>query len=100
MLNEVSANASHYPLPVHAVERLVADEPLERLQPERELPLRQRALGTEAALAQPLEVLGRGVLAAVDDPQVLAPAALDGRLNQAGLLPADDEVERLDDHAL
>ena len=43
-------------------------------------------------------MLGRGVLGAVDDPQVLATAALDRRLNEAPAA-AGDEVQRLDHHA-
>ena len=50
-------------------------------------------------VAQPLEVLGRRVLGTVDDAEVLAAAALHGRLHQAAPA-ARDEVERLDDHAL
>ena len=44
-------------------------------------------LRAEAALAQPLEVGRVGVLGAVDDPQVLAAAALDRRLHQAACGP-------------
>src|SRR4051812_24171408 len=41
---------------VHAAERLAADEPLERLDAERELAHRERALRAEGAPAQALEV--------------------------------------------
>ena len=48
--------------------------------------------------AQPLEVLRRGVLRAVDDAQVLAAAALHGGCTRPRR-PRGDEVERLDHHA-
>src|SRR5687768_8237677 len=43
---------------VYAAERLVANEAVERLDPQRELPERQRPLCVQAALAQPRQVLG------------------------------------------
>src|SRR4051812_19569771 len=61
---------------VDAAERLAADEPLERLDPERELAMGEPALAREPPLAQPLEMLGHVVLGAVDDPEVLGSAAL------------------------
>src|SRR5579884_1475828 len=78
---------------------LAADETLKRLDAQRELAQRQRPLGAQAAGAQALEVLGGGVLGAVDDAEVFAAAALHGRLHQpAGA--ADDKIERLDHHSL
>jgi hypothetical protein len=76
-----------------------ADEPLEGLDAEGELADGERSLAAEAAIAEALEVLGGAVLGAVDDAQVLAAAALEGRLDQA-LGPAGDEVERLNYDAL
>src|SRR5206468_634302 len=82
---------------VDAVQRLLAREALQRLHAQRELAQRQRALGPQAAAAQPRQVLGQGVLRAIDDAQVLAAAALQGRLGQAARACCD-EVERLHDH--
>ena len=45
---------------------LPADEPLEPFDPEGELAMGERALAGDAALAQPLEVLGQRVLGAID----------------------------------
>ena len=84
---------------VHAPERLALHEALEAFDPQRELAQRQRPLPRQPALAQPLEVLGQRVLRPVDDPQVLAPAALDRRLQQA-TRARRDERQRLDDRAL
>src|SRR3984893_3869899 len=67
---------------VDAAQRLAADEALQAFDAERELPQRQRALHAEAARAQPVEVRQHRVLRAVDDPQVLRPPALHGRLHQ------------------
>ena len=66
------------------------DEALERLDAERELAQRERALRPERRAAQPLEVLRRGVLRAVDDPQVLAAAALHRRLHEPALAARDE----------
>ena len=68
---------------VNASERLSLDEALESFDAQRELAQRQRSLPRQAAFAQPLEVLGQRVLRPVDDPQILAAAALDRRLQQA-----------------
>jgi len=78
---------------VHAAQGLTGDEPLERLEPEGELAQREGALAAQRALAQALEGLRRGVLRPVDDPQVLVPAALEGRLGEA-LAPPGEEVAR------
>ena len=66
--------------------------------PRANSPQGQRPLARQAPRSQPGEVLVGRVVRAVDDPQVLPPAALHGRLDQPPLAP-DDEVERLDDHA-
>src|SRR5688572_16876648 len=62
---------------VNAPERFSLDEPLEAFDPQRELPQGQRSLTRQTPLPQSLEVLGQGVLRPVNDPQILAPAALD-----------------------
>jgi hypothetical protein len=61
---------------VHTSERLPLHKSLETLDPQGELAQRQRALSRKPALSQPFEVLGQGVLRSIDDPEVLAPAAL------------------------
>src|SRR5215207_4348940 len=84
---------------VDAVERLSPGEPLQALDAEPELAHGERALAAEVARAQPLELAGVEVLGAVDDPQVLGPAALDPRLGDP--LPTwGDELERLHHHPL
>src|SRR6266542_2999573 len=82
-----------------AAQRLAADEALERLDAEREFANGERALAAEAAGAKTLEVGGLGVLGAVDDAQVLAPARLERGLDEAAAA-AGEELERLDDHPL
>ena len=57
---------------VDAPQRLVSHEPLQRLDAERELTERERALGVQAALTQPRQVLGKRVLRPVDDAEILA----------------------------
>src|SRR5262249_46741258 len=84
---------------VHPAQRLAADEALQRLDAERELSDRERALAPEAAAPQALEVGGFGVLGAVDDAEGLAAAGLERRLGEAAAA-ASDELERLDDHTL
>src|SRR5689334_2931678 len=63
---------------VDAAQRFLAREAFEGFDAEREFAQGEGALATEAALAQAFQVLGPVVLRAVDDPQVLAPATLDG----------------------
>src|SRR5687768_12329710 len=71
---------------------------MERLESERELAGRQRALHRQPALAKPPDVRLRIVLRSVDDPQLLRTATLDRWLNQS-LFPLDDPLHRFDDHA-
>ncbi len=84
---------------VHAIRRLSADEPAERLDSQRELGSCQRLLPAEAAVPQPGDIGGQGVFGPVDDPQVLRPPALDPRLGDAAPSSAD-RLGRLDHHAL
>src|SRR6266536_1310521 len=84
---------------VHAAKRLFTYEPVERFDSERELARSERALRSETASAKPLEVLRLCVLGSVDDAQVFAPADLERGLREP-TAPVDDEVHRLDDHAL
>src|SRR5690242_12803857 len=63
---------------VDAPQRLHPREALQRLDTERELAQRQRALCRQAARAEPLQVVRGRVLRTVDDAQVLLPAALHG----------------------
>ena len=65
---------------VHAPQRLAARRTRSRASsPSANSRSGQRALVPEAALAQPVEVAGLGVLRAVDDAQVLPAAALHAR---------------------
>src|ERR1700733_8114971 len=84
---------------VDSPERLAAGDPVERLEPERVLALRHRALVAESALPQPVEVSGLGVVGSVDDAQVLPAADLEPRLHQAPAPPGQVRG-RLDHHAL
>src|SRR5437764_4832338 len=81
-----------------AAQRLTADEPLQCLDAERELTKGERPLPAHAARSEALQVLRRGVLRAVDNPQVLAAAALDRRLHQSAAA-AGDELYGLHHHA-
>src|SRR5207253_8898383 len=74
---------------VHAVERLAGDESLEALDAEGKLPRRERPLRAQTAVAESLQVLGCRVLGAVDDPQLLAAAALHRGLDDAALSSCD-----------
>src|ERR1035437_9153214 len=85
---------------VDATQRLVADESLQTFDPQGELASSEAALAGEVSRAQALEVLGQGVFRAVDDPQILGAAALDGGLDGPAGLSTRREVEGLDDHAL
>ena len=80
-------------------QRLPPHEPLQPLDPQGELAQGQRPLPPQAPGPEPGEVrLGR-VVRAVDDPQVLPPPALHGRLGQPPA-PLVDERQRLDHHPL
>jgi hypothetical protein len=68
---------------VHPSQGFVGDEPLQRFQSQRELAEGMRALGGNAAGAEAGQMFRRRVLGAVDDAQVLAAAALQGRLDEA-----------------
>src|SRR5207302_4391705 len=85
---------------VHPEERFASHEPLQRLHPEGKLPRRQALLQTQrSSLAQSFEIARQVVLRTVDDPKVLATAALDPGLGEASPR-SPDELHRLDDHAL
>lgn len=66
---------------VDTSQRLMVHESCEPLQPERELAQCERALAPEPPRPQPLQVLRRRVLGAIDDPQILLTAALDRGLH-------------------
>jgi hypothetical protein len=83
---------------MHPAKWLFAHEALERLDSERELTGGERALGSEAAPSETLEVLRLSVLRPVDDAEVVAPADLERGLGNAAAA-ADDEAHRLHDHA-
>src|SRR5262249_41738160 len=84
---------------VDAPQRLAADEPLERLDPQGEFAERERSLLGQSAIAEPREVLFGRVIGSVNDAELLAAAALDRRLHQTAAA-AGDEFQRLDDHSL
>src|SRR5439155_16072965 len=65
---------------VHTPERLVPDEPFERLDAKAELSRRLGPLLSDAAPAEAFQVRGLCVFGPVDDPEVLAAAALERRL--------------------
>lgn len=56
---------------------------MECLQPKREFAQRHRALVTEAALLQAVEILWPVIVRAVDDAKILAAPAFDCGLEQA-----------------
>ena len=76
-------------------ERLPADEALQALDAQGELPEGQGPLVPQAPAPQPGNVLLGGVVRAVDDPQVLSAPALHGGLGKAPP-PPQDEVELAD----
>jgi hypothetical protein len=75
----------------------VAHEALQRFHTECKFADGEGPLSAERALAQAHEVFRACVFGSVDDPKVLPPAALDGRLREvaSSLL---DKTERLHDH--
>src|SRR6266540_929277 len=80
-----------------AAQRLAAGEAFQRLDAERELAHGEGAFGAETTAAQAVEVARLGILRAVDDAQVLTPAALHRGLDDA-TRAATDEIERLHYH--
>jgi hypothetical protein len=84
---------------VDAAQGLAADEAFQPLDPEGEFPQGQRTLAGEAARAQALQVFRQSVFGPVDDPEVLLPPALEGRLGEAPAATGE-EGEGLDHHPL
>src|SRR5206468_2294741 len=84
---------------MHPAQRLPADETLQALDAQGELPESEGPLVAQAPVAQPGDVLLRGVVRAVDDPQILPTSALHGGLGETPLAP-EDEVDWLDHHTL
>jgi hypothetical protein len=76
---------------VHPVEGLVSTEPLECLDPESELSDGERALASEVAGSQAIDLVGVGVLGTVDEAEVLATPALNAGLHEA-VAPLGDEI--------
>ena len=60
---------------VGATQGFFADEALQRLDAQCKLSTGQRAFRSQAASAEPLEILWQQVLGTVDDAQVLRPTA-------------------------
>src|SRR2546426_4108908 len=75
---------------VDTPQRLALHEPLEPFDSQRELAQSQRTLSRKTALSEPLQMLGQRILRPVDDSQVLAPATLDRRLEQATRVCCDE----------
>ena len=65
-----------------ASQRLALNESFQPFESQRELAQSQRALPREAPFAKSLEVFRQGVLRALDDPKILAAAALHGWLQK------------------
>src|SRR5260370_40994476 len=82
---------------VNSPEWLFAYETLEGLDAERELAERQGTLHRQPTRAEALQVLGKRVLGAVDDPQILGATALYRRLNDA-TPTTGNKIERFDNH--
>src|SRR6267142_2128729 len=83
---------------VHAAKRFVANESLEGFDAKGEFSQGERSLAAGAAIAEARKMLVGGVVRPIDDSQILAAAALHGRLDKA-LAAAHDKFQRLDDHA-
>ena len=80
-------------------QRLAADEAVESLEAEGEFREGKGSLPPEATVAQADQILFISVFRAVDDAEVLAAAAFQGRLRQTATALVD-EAQRFDDHAL
>ena len=85
---------------MHPPQRLAVDQPLQRLQAERVLAQRQRALAAQVPLAQPGKVARQRVVGAVDDPQVLPAAHLEARLHEPAARRPGEVGQRFHHHAL
>src|SRR5437868_15239521 len=81
-----------------SAQRLSAHKPLQSFDAEGKFSKGERAFLAQTTAPQPGEILVSRVIRSIDDPQVLAAPALDGRLGEAALAPKN-EVERLDNHA-
>lgn len=67
-------------------QRFFADEPLQRLNPEREFTAGERPLRANSPGTPPFEILRQQILGTIDDAQVFWPSALDRRLRGVALL--------------
>ena len=67
---------------VDAAKRLAGNETVEGFQPLGELADGERALGAQPPFSEPHEVFGGVIVGTIDDAQVIAAAALDGRLQK------------------
>src|ERR1700685_2313202 len=83
---------------MHAPQRLARHEALKSLMAERELPNREIALASHAALAQAREMLRRVVFRTVDDVQIFATADLQRGLQEA-LGTAKNDLASFSHHA-
>ena len=83
-----------------AAQGFVLNKAIEGFEAQGKFAQGEGLLGFDIALTQFCEIVGGGVFRAVDDAEVFAPSALDGRLNQPAFFVAGDERDRFDDHAL
>jgi hypothetical protein len=83
---------------VDAAQGFIADEAFEGFDAESEFANGQRALAAQAAGTQAVEVLGEGVVRAVNDAEIFAAPAFDAGLDDSAAA-LFDEAERFDDHA-
>lgn len=74
-------------------QRFPSDESLQALNSEGELAKGKRPFVAQTAMPQAREIFIGGVVRAIDDPQILRPAALHGGLGES-LLSSKDEVQR------
>src|SRR5262245_8826285 len=80
-------------------QRCARDEAFKRLETERKLPDGQGPLGRKAAPPKTVQVLRKIVVGSIDDPEIVASPAFDGRLEQAISLGAYQERRGLYHHA-
>lgn len=81
-----------------AAERLVANEAFERFDAQSKFAQSERALATETARAETVQVLGQSVFRSIDDAEIFAATAFNTRLDDSAAA-FFDEAERFDDHA-
>lgn len=84
---------------VDAAKGFATDESLEGFDAEGEFAGGERTLVAQGSRAEAREIVGQRVFGSINDAQVLAAAAFDGRLKEF-LFVGRDEVRGFDDHPL